>query len=124
MKPNALDVPSAASICQVTVLTTQTGSLVITGGQGTAVGAGAGTQGPVVSAFYGVNVLAVTTTCTITPYAVSGTTTTQIAPQTVCTAAGLACQPAPAGVGVAFPGALVLVVTGTAAAPGVSVLWN
>jgi hypothetical protein len=119
LKFNSLDAQAVAPVCQVTTITTATGTVVIAGSLQT--GAGAGTQGQNVIAFYGVNVL-VPGANSISVYSVNGTGT-QLLGIGTATAVGLTASPAGlVGIGAAASGALVAVL-GTGSGT-MNVLWQ
>jgi hypothetical protein len=105
LKFNSVDAQAVCGVCQVTVVTTATGTLVVAGSLTT--GAGAGTQGGNVVSFYGVNVVAAGAN-SVSMYLVNGTST-QLVGVGTATALGLTAAPGPAGFGVAGSGALVAV---------------
>lgn len=126
MKFNSVDAQAVAPVAQVTVLTTATGTLVIAGSVGT--GPGAGTQGQVNGAFYGANVISAagsaTSTTTLNVYSVNGTNTVQLMPTVVATGGGFT-GPGPSGVGIAYTGALVAVLSGGPVTGNqINLLWD
>lgn len=126
MKFNSLDTEAVAPVCQVTVITTQTGTLTIAGSTGTT--PGVGTQGQTNGAFYGATVISAagsaTSTTTLTVYSVNGTNTVQSMPSVLATAGGFT-GPGPSGVGVAYTGALVAVLSGGPVTGNqINLLWD
>ena len=112
---------AVAAVVQATAITTQTGvNVTINGGT-----QGLGTQGQNAGAYYGMQVVSPSGTCTYTPYSILGTSTTQLAPAGQPSAVGAICSPGPAGIGVQYLGALVVTVSGAGAGTGsTNVLWD
>ena len=105
LKFGSIDAQAVCGVCQVTVITTATGTVVVAGSIAT--GPGVGTQGGNVVSYYGCNVVAVGAN-SVSVYLVNGTST-QLVGIGTATALGLTAAPGPAGFGVAGSGALVAV---------------